>query len=401
MSQGIPSSKKRSPSALHAKVRHLGRVASPSQTRIVGGRYRVIKRAGEGLTARVYVAEDMQIAESVMVKQLTAEAAEDRPSQLASCMKCMPLQQSTTPTWFESSTTARLLTNSLFWLWKRFQAKRSVNCCAGKAVSSSNSPCIYRSKPQLGLSPCIVAETVHRDIKPDNLFLVGPPGKPTGLKIIDFGMAQLPDNRHAIGGGARFVVGTLQYMPPEQVLADPVDARADVYSLGIVMFRLFTGHLPFDVDAGLDMLGHQLLSPLPPIGWLNETVDPRLESIIVRATRKRPLNRYQIDGCVAERSREYWQHLDRRGARDRQDIWRNLMNTCRCQPGHRKLPMVSLCVSGEPRCRRHPTPKKNPNRQYRSILRENANLAEAVPPREFFGPCGGYLFCLGRFEPQH
>ena len=59
------------------------------------------------------------------------------------------------------------------------------------------------------------------------------------------------------------------------------------------MFRLFTGHLPFEVDAGLDMLGHQLLSALPPPTWLNDSVDSRLESIIVRATRKHPQNRYQ------------------------------------------------------------------------------------------------------------
>jgi eukaryotic-like serine/threonine-protein kinase len=81
-------------------------------------------------------------------------------------------------------------------------------------------------------------------------------------------------------------------MAPEQILAEPVDARTDVYAMGVMMFRLFTGHLPFDTNAPADLLRHQLFSSLPPPSWLEEDLDVRVERVILTATRKHPDNRY-------------------------------------------------------------------------------------------------------------
>lgn len=134
------------------------------------------------------------------------------------------------------------------------------------------------------------AGVVHRDVKPDNLFLVGPPDEPTGLKLLDFGMARFEDERPSEDSTS--VLGTAQYMAPEQILVEPVDARADVYGLGVVMFRMFTGHLPFEGKGSKELLLHQLFSLVPPPSWLAEDLDPRLESLILRATRKHPDNRF-------------------------------------------------------------------------------------------------------------
>jgi eukaryotic-like serine/threonine-protein kinase len=141
-----------------------------------------------------------------------------------------------------------------------------------------------------GLLAAHDAGIVHRDIKPDNIYLLGPPGEPFGAKIIDFGMAKLPDRNGT--SGVHTVLGTVEYMAPEQVMADPVDARTDIYGFGIVLFRLFTGQLPFEADGGIDLLSHQLFSPIPPPSWICETIDPDIETVIVRATRKHPDNRY-------------------------------------------------------------------------------------------------------------
>jgi serine/threonine-protein kinase len=92
--------------------------------------------------------------------------------------------------------------------------------------------------------------------------------------------------------GTHTILGTVEYMAPEQILAEPVDARTDVYAMGVVMFRLFTGHLPFDGTLPADLLRHQLFSSLPPPSWLDEHLDRRLEKMILTASCKHPDNRY-------------------------------------------------------------------------------------------------------------
>jgi serine/threonine-protein kinase len=132
---------------------------------------------------------------------------------------------------------------------------------------------------------------VHRDIKPDNLFLLGPANDPFCVKIIDFGMAKIPQSNGS--SGVNTVLGTVEYMAPEQVMADPVDARTDVYGLGILLFRLFTGQLPFESPEGMELLTFQLFSPVPRTSWICDDLCPWLEQVVARATCKHPDNRHQ------------------------------------------------------------------------------------------------------------
>jgi serine/threonine-protein kinase len=149
-----------------------------------------------------------------------------------------------------------------------------------------------------GLQAAHAAGIVHRDVKPANLFLLGPIGHPYGLKVIDFGLAK-GDTSSRISGHD-IVLGTIEYMAPEQIVTDPSDARTDVYGLGVVMFRVFTGHLPFDVETDMELLAHQMFSAAPPPSWLNEKIDPRMERIILRAMRKRPENRYPTMQAIVQ-----------------------------------------------------------------------------------------------------
>jgi serine/threonine-protein kinase len=129
---------------------------------------------------------------------------------------------------------------------------------------------------------------IHRDLKPDNLFLVGEPGDPWELKVLDFGVSRLVNRSHTAVG---MLLGTPAYMAPEQVLGEPTDARTDVYALGMVLYHALTGVLPF---AGCDdtlVLAHQLHStPLPPkeLG----DFDPRFDALVLRAVAKDPARRY-------------------------------------------------------------------------------------------------------------
>ncbi|HEX6276095.1 MAG TPA: serine/threonine-protein kinase [Polyangiaceae bacterium] len=138
-----------------------------------------------------------------------------------------------------------------------------------------------------GLAAAHEAGIVHCDVKPENLFVLGGDRR---VKVLDFDlswMAGMPDH-----GDRHVLRGTAKYMAPEQIVGDDVDARTDVYSLGVVLFRMLTGHLPFDLELGATLLRHQVSSPIPPPSWLVDDLDPRLDAVVVRATRKNPGNRH-------------------------------------------------------------------------------------------------------------
>ena len=114
---------------------------------------------------------------------------------------------------------------------------------------------------------------VHRDLKPENVMLVERDGDPDFVKVLDFGIAkvqmgELGTNDRAgpeqnVLTQAGMVYGTPEYMAPEQALGQPVDARADLYALGIIMYEMLTGHRPFEAESKVALLGMQVTAPVP------------------------------------------------------------------------------------------------------------------------------------------
>ncbi len=148
-----------------------------------------------------------------------------------------------------------------------------------------------------GLGAAHRAGIVHRDVKPGNIFLVGEKGDPHRLKILDFGFAKLNEFTGLTATG--MAVGTIQYMAPEQAVGDPAEPRTDVYGLGVLMYRVFGGRLPFVGRDEAEVLGLHLCAEPPPLDLGQDPLARGLEAVIRRALRKHPENRYpSMDAMV-------------------------------------------------------------------------------------------------------
>ena len=144
---------------------------------------------------------------------------------------------------------------------------------------------------------------VHRDLKPENVFLVQRGGRRDFVKVVDFGIAKLRGARAAGRTEAGVIVGTPEYMAPEQCEDGPIDARTDVYALGVIAFELATGRLPF-TGRGVAPLLLAHLERAPPRPSELAPVPPALERAILRALEKDPAARFADMAELAAALRE-------------------------------------------------------------------------------------------------
>jgi serine/threonine protein kinase len=253
-------------------------------------RYQLARPLGRGGMAEVYLAHDLSTAESVAVKVLM-------PGPRTSPELRRRLR-------YEGEVSARLAHPNVMRVLAAGTTQENLPYLVAEVLQGETlrqrlrrertlSPPVLVSlvrQAALGLEAAHAAGVVHCDVKPANLFLCGPIDGECVVKVFDFGLA-CPSGG-ADDASSDFAAGTLQYMAPEQVVGDPVGPRADIYGLGVVMFRALTGELPFDTTPTTELLTHQLFSAAPPPSWLVDDLDPGMETIVLTAMRKHPDNRY-------------------------------------------------------------------------------------------------------------
>jgi len=153
---------------------------------------------------------------------------------------------------------------------------------------------------------------VHRDLKPENIMV----DEHDNVKLIDFGIASDSAARRLTYANFTATLGTPNYISPEQVKGKRGDGRSDIYSMGVILYEMLTGRLPFTGPTPMAAMNDRLLNhPLPP-SIADPTVSPQLQEVVYRALERDPKNRYAKAG---EFERDL-QHLDQVGVEDRVEI---------------------------------------------------------------------------------
>jgi serine/threonine-protein kinase len=259
---------------------------------LFAGRYEILGTLGKGGMGVVYRAQDKQLDEVVALKVLRNEMLSADPSLLDRFKLEIKLARRITHRnvlrthdFGEADGTPYISMEFLegVTLKDLIRSKGAVPTGVGLSIAKQMAH---------GLEAAHEQGVIHRDIKPQNMLILPESGE---IKIMDFGIARVSEMK---GGGsdltsAGMVMGTPDYMPPEQAQGQPADFRSDIYSLGVVLFETFSGKLPFTGDTIMKVVMGHIQTPPPRPRALNPRIPAELEVVILRCLEKSPDQRYQ------------------------------------------------------------------------------------------------------------
>ena len=270
-----------------------GRTAKIEPGQLFAGRYEIVDVVGKGGMGVVYRARDRQLDEVVALKVLRSEALQDDPTLLDRFKQEIKLARKIT-----HRNVLRTHdfgeADGISYISMEYLEGRTVKELIKTRGALPLGVGLYIAKQMCnGLEAAHLTGVVHRDIKPQNMLIIP---ESTELKIMDFGIARVSEMEGDGASGlttAGTVMGTPDYMPPEQAQGHPADFRSDIYSLGVVFYEIFTGHLPFGGDSVMAVVVAHIQTPAPPPRQANPAIPPELEAIILRCLEKSPPKRYQ------------------------------------------------------------------------------------------------------------
>jgi serine/threonine-protein kinase len=274
--------------------------------RVFLGRYEAVRLLGEGGMGRVYLARQIDLGRQVVVKVMHDHIAADprfRDRFERECHLMAGFQHPYAVTLYDASLTDPHGPCLIM------EYVKGINLDQLLAKNRRLSPArVGRLVAQL----CDVLQAaheqgmIHRDLKPGNLMVIEADTPRERLKVMDFGLAKLVDStvlKKVTDTNVDFAVGTPGYICPEQVRGEEMDHRGDLYGVGIILYELLTGRLPFQRESSMDMLLAHATEPPPTFAQLElgDVIPAEIEAVVMACLEKDPSKRPQTARELAER----------------------------------------------------------------------------------------------------
>ena len=292
--------------------------------------YRIVEKLGGGGMGVVYRAEDTRLKRPVALKVLPPDLTRDEGAKqrfIIEAQAASALDHPNICTIFEIDETP----DGQLFLVMAYYPGETLKKRIDRGPLPVEDALDFAIQIAQGLVKAHAAGIVHRDIKPANV-LVNADGL---LKVVDFGVAKLLGNTGMTRTGT--TLGTVAYMAPEQTMGKDVDARADVWSLGVVLYEMLAGQLPFKGEHDLAIAGAVVNRPPTPLASVRSGIPPAIERVVNRALEKAPEDRYQTAADFLSELRLIKRHSDTQFATVTEAV----------SPRKRRLPVVTaLIVAG-------------------------------------------------------
>ncbi len=298
--------------------------------------YRIISRIGAGAMGEVYLAQDTKLGRRVALKILPQEFAADADRMRRFVLEAKSASALNHPniiTIYEIGQAQSSVKASVHFIASEFIEGQTLNTGGPLSLTAALD---VATQIASALQAAHAAGIIHRDIKPENVII-----RPDGLvKVLDFGVAKQSgptgvtiglssgtDSEAATavksGTGTGMIVGTASYMSPEQARGRAIDARTDIFSLGVVLYEMLAARRPFAGENAMDVIGSIIADDPPPLAQLLSSLPPEIDRIVDRALRKKLEERYQttsellVDLKNLQKRLEFQAELQRTGPPDR------------------------------------------------------------------------------------
>ena len=265
-------------------------------SRVLSGRYRIDESIGRGGMASVYRGYDLTLGRDVAIKILDPELARDAGFRTRFRLEAQAASRMSHPTIvrvFDAGEETESLpdgtTQPVPYIVMELVSGRLLKDVIEEGPVDAERAVAYADGILEALEYSHRAGVVHRDIKPGNVMVTAD----DHIKVMDFGIARAVSDSSSTVAETTAILGTAAYFSPEQAKGEPVDARADLYSTGVVLYELLTGRAPFRGESPVAVAyQHVSETPLTP-SEINEDIPRALDAVVLRALAKDPFQRYQ------------------------------------------------------------------------------------------------------------